>query len=105
MPGLPTCHPERPPRRQGFALFAPHEEVGSWCYREEDRYAKKDDPRWQDRVFKLRDAVSVPRQRFVEEFSSIYNVVGSVKAFLATLPPPRAGRGVKGERSEFIEDP
>jgi len=35
----------------------------------------------------------------------IYNVVGSVKAFLATLPPPRAGRGVKGERSEFIEDP
>ena len=48
---------------------------------------------------------TVANQNFVKELSSVYNVVGSVKAFLATLPPPRAGRGVNGERSEFIEDP
>src|SRR5437667_5350601 len=38
--------------------------------------------------------------------SGVYNGVGVVKRFSATPPPPlRAGRGVKGERSEFIADP
>ena len=40
---------------------------------------------------------------------TFYNGVGFVKAFLATLPPPRAGRGVKGDPAlcagSFIEDP
>ena len=37
--------------------------------------------------------------------SGVYNGVGVVKRFSATPPPLRAGRGVKGERSEFIADP
>ena len=32
-----------------------------------------------------------------EEPRTFYNGAGFVKAFLATLPPPRAGRGVKGD--------
>ena len=35
----------------------------------------------------------------------IYNVVGFVNDEVSTRPPRRAGSGVKGERSELIEDP
>ena len=47
--------------------------------------------------------------RIRDEPRTFYNGVGFVKAFLATLPPPRAGRGVKGDPAlcagSFIEDP
>jgi len=50
----------------------------------------------------LRDVVGLEPRTF-------YNGAGFVKAFLATLPPPRAGRGVKGDPAlcagSFIEDP
>jgi len=54
----------------------------------------------------LRSAAFIPAY---DKPRTFYNGVGFVKAFLATLPLPRAGRGVKGDPAlcagSFIEDP